>query len=134
MSYENKYKESKKSADLLYEKGYYDSAVNRYYYCIYQMLLEYNKRNDIVIEKEKLNGKDSHKITIKLFCQELREERNFNYKSKRELENILFYMKRIRAKSDYEEEEAKKDEVDILRREVKSFFQVYYGDNQEGLL
>lgn len=114
MSYVNKYKETIYCAKLLYEKGKFNSAVNRYYYFIYQNILEYNEKYEIEITNEELKSSDSHTKTIAKFCNAFKKNTNINDKTKKHIRNILINAKELRNTADYET-------LNVSNDEIKSF-------------
>ena len=72
MSYELKCIENKEMAMLCYEKKKYNSFVNRYYYSVYQALLDKLKSTDEDLLKD-INALEggSHEKTIYLFIEKI---------------------------------------------------------------
>lgn len=101
---EDKVKENRKSAEILYENKYYNASVSRYYYSIYQMILAYNIENDI----EKFTGKDSHTNTIKAFVKSIDASKS----SKGLLNKDIKQIKKARKIADYEGENVTKEDID----------------------
>ncbi len=129
MSYENKYKESKKSADFLYEKKFYNAAVNRYYYCIYQMIMEYNRLNKLNYNDSEKEG--THEKTIDTFLNnyfdENYEQSEFN---KYDMEARIYSLKDQRKAADY----TTSNIIQAKCNEINNNFNKLYGDIHKILL
>lgn len=121
MSYINKRNESKKSADLLFSEGYYNSAANRYYYCIYQSILEYNRCNNINITTQELKKHNNHKITLEKFTEHFIMQNSLPEQEIRRIRNDLEMAKKIRNKADYKYEGIKRREA-VEIREIIDYF------------
>ncbi len=101
---QEKSQESGEAGNILAQEGKYNSAVNRYYYSIYQLIMSYIgeiKRDRMwkYLKKEGKEGKtrkyDSHEITIRYFVEKFNKELS--------VDDIL-YLKRGRHAADYKTE------------------------------
>lgn len=127
MSYELKCIENKEMAMLCYEKKKYNSFVNRYYYSVYQALLDKLKSTDEDLLKD-INALEggSHEKTIYLFIEKIAKvktsKKGINKVKEVSMIISLFYnMKLARKKADYSEDDISKKEADGVMRNYDNF-------------
>lgn len=127
MSYELKCIENKEMAMLCYEKKKYNSFVNRYYYSVYQALLDKLKSTDEDLLKD-INALEggSHEKTIYLFIEKIAKvktsKKGINKVKEVSMIRSLFYnMKLARKKADYSEDDISKKEADGVMRNYDNF-------------
>ena len=127
MSYELKCIENKEMAMLCYEKKKYNSFVNRYYYSVYQALLDKLKSTDEDLLKD-INALEggSHEKTIYLFIEKIAKvktsKKGINKLKEVSMIRSLFYnMKLARKKADYSEDDISKKEADGVMRNYDNF-------------
>ena len=123
MSYELKCIENKEMAMLCYEKKKYNSFVNRYYYSVYQALLDKLKSTDEDLLKD-INALEggSHEKTIYLFIEKIAKvktsKKGINKVKEVSMILSLFYnMKLARKKAD----DISKKEADGVMRNYDNF-------------
>lgn len=93
-----KSKHNSETADFAEDKEFYDVAVSRYYYSLFEKIIYISKKEGFYQEPEK--GEDSHKVTIESFTQ--------NMMSSLEPEDIskcaiMGRLKKMRVDADYKE-------------------------------
>lgn len=112
MSYMKKSKESLEVAKMCYEKKYYNSCVNRYYYSFYQELMFKLNEKKISIDDKYLSG-GSHERAFNQFIDKV--FRPIKRPKPREVSNLRSMygdFKNIRVLADYKEEYISKEVVD----------------------
>lgn len=87
-----------KTGNFAEKNKYFDAAISRYYYAIFEKIIYISKKNGFYSRPE--NGKDSHNNTIINF--------NCNISDKLEIGDItkltsLLKLKKLRVEADYEE-------------------------------
>lgn len=113
MSFEEKYDDSIKFAEYAYNSKKYNIAVNRYYYGIYQKILNEIEKIGINI-KYTSNEENTHNNTITIFKDSvLGKKMNGNDKFKKVIKfnNEISGLKKLRHKADYAPDNITEDEV-----------------------
>jgi len=84
------------------KKKYYDVAVSRYYYYIYQNILHYFSAKPV---NSCMTGEDSHRETIKLFIDGITTDFKRENKNLLLLKNLFLIdsLRKIRNESDYKD-------------------------------
>ena len=112
MSYTEKGIESLEVAKLCYEKKYYNSCVNRYYYSFYQELMHKLSKRQITINEEHLSGGSHEKAFNQFISEVFRPINRPNPRKVTDLRTKYGDFKNIRALADYKPELLSKDKVD----------------------
>ena len=105
----DKSEENFKTGEWAEKKLFYDTAISRYYYCIYQKIIYISKKKGFYQEPEKTE--DSHKNTIIMFISELDSKL-----SSEEKINILQMkdLRRLRNNSEYREIKTKQNDYNLI--------------------
>lgn len=112
MSYTQKCIESLEVAKICYEKEYYNSCVNRYYYSFYQELMHKLSDRQITINEEHLSGGSHEKAFNKFIDEVFRPIKRPKPRNVTDLRTMYGNFKNIRALADYKPELLSKDKVD----------------------
>ncbi len=111
---QSKVKQTEYVANLLYEKEFYDSSINRYYYCIYQRILKYLEKNPV---EGIYLGQGSHNSTAIAFAKNIyRENKISELKFTRDFQNL----KEHRKMADYDLDKLNKNHAQQARVYFKS--------------
>lgn len=97
------------------EKGYYDVAVSRLYYSIYQKVLYYLDKNGMKIEDNEKKEKGSHSAVLGLMSQHVRLFHREGTEIIGKLQDIKFW----RTKADYENKKIDKVRYTIIKKDYE---------------
>ena len=109
-------------------KEYYDVAVSRFYYSIYQKILYYLDKTQMKIDENKKKDKGSHDAIIQLMTQHV----NLFHKEGIESISYLRGLKLSRKKADYDGEKIKKikyKEIKENYEEINNFLDILLNKN-----
>ena len=104
----DKSEENFKTGEWAEKKSFYDTAISRYYYCVYQKIIYISKKKGFYEVPEK--SKDSHIKTINIFISEL------DCKLSTEEKIIMLKMKnlrRLRNNAEYDEIKTKHNDFNL---------------------
>lgn len=121
MSFKDKYDESIQIADYAYNNNNYNVATNRYYYAIFQKILNVLGEENIKVKFTKDNAVNSHVETIGKFREEIlckNKKGKERVKQNVEFNKAINKMKKFRHKADYEEDFIDNEDI----KKVKSSF------------
>lgn len=122
MSFVAKYKESIEIANIAYNKNKYNSAVNRYYYGIYQKMLDriQNSCTNSNINSNNMNQENTHNQVITFFRDNVLAPKytgKERIKKKYLFNSYIQDLKRLRHKADYNSALlTKKDADDAIKK------------------
>lgn len=104
MSHINKYKANKEWANLAYEQEEYDIAINRYYYSIFQKMLDELNSNGITLQINEQHN--SHNYTSSRYAEKLIKGNNMNatFKIRTCFNTGFASFKKLRHSADYKEQ------------------------------
>lgn len=117
MSFKDKYNDSIAIADIAYNNNKYDSAVNRYYYGIYQKMLDRieNIKTESNINAKSMNEENTHNRVINFFRDNVLKP---TYKGKEKVKKVSLFnsyiqdLKSLRHRADYGSALLTKNEAD----------------------
>lgn len=111
MGYLDKSLENEKVAKELEEKNYYDGAINRYYYSIFQLILHILDKKGIEINKSDINNASSHDKAIEGIQTYLKGKSASNWRKCGKIKSAFRDIKKHRKLADYEEERASENHI-----------------------
>lgn len=114
MTFKEKSSNNCEAAKYLYDSGYFNACINRYYYSIFQYGMHILQQIGVEFKEEDKQSKGSHDKTFESIVEYVKRANKKNVKQAIKIRSNYDNIKKFRKKADYTEEILEKKSANIV--------------------